>query len=135
MPSNRLSSSISDWVNSPSPDHYDVSTFISLQGMVDGQQSTEYRVVPDVQESPASHQLGNRRCTGVPLDGSRNVSVGVGFAVKQPTQKSSDQRKIGEVGTPDPRVRRTIEIERQRLAALAEDPVDLVDGDRQIRPV
>ena len=62
-----------------------------------------------------------------------NVAIRVGVAVKNPAEHAARHSQIRQVDAAHDRVGRPVEVERQRLAAVVQHAMDLVDGRAQDR--
>src|SRR6185295_4392412 len=105
-------------VNAPSPDQAVAS---SSNGMMNRHQPAENRVTPYVAEPPRFEQPRHRTRARILTNRRGYVSIRARIAMQHPTERPADNRQIREVRRADDDVRRTIEIERQHLAARRQD--------------
>src|SRR5262249_18669950 len=123
---------MSNCVNVPSPDHDDVS---SSNGMMNGHQPAEHPVAADRAEAGGLEQPPNGGSARILADGRGDVPVGVGIAMKRPSERAADGGEIRQVSGTDDGVLGTVEIEREKESAGREHAANLVDRDVEARHV
>src|SRR5262245_12278408 len=111
---------MSTWVKVPSPDHF-VRSISTLEPSMYRHQAAKDGVVLYAGKSAFFHQSANARRTGVPLDRSGNVPVGIRIAMENPADRGSDDRQVRKINGPNQQIRGPVEIERQQLAAWFQD--------------
>src|SRR4051812_3188928 len=106
-----------------------------FSGMVNGEEAAEHRVCDRRSKAGAFQQLNHAGSAWIVSQRSRDVAVSIGVAMQDPAERTADGRQVEQVNGPDQRIRWPVEVERQQLSAVSENPVDFGDTDGQLRNV